>query len=229
LGFSSGLINSGYGVSFDFVDHDSLLTFSLGDHNRSILLSLDLFGLFLSVSMELILLLINSRSFDLHPELVHLSLIRSLKISELLLLLILKGQFPVLLLFLVVLKFKLESGFFLEGSNELWIHMYVCDVTLFECDTVLGELEVELLHHRLGHVGLEIEDLTKPDRVDEGPHVLFNLGCKKLVKSCSTEFIDKVHNLSLNYWHSKGKMDIHVNIGIILGRTSLDWGIVVND
>jgi len=63
---------------------------------------------------------------------------------------------------------------------------------LIERNTVEGELFIKFVNHGVGHVRFEIEDLMEPDSIDEVSHVLLNFSGKKLIKSCSSKFVDEI-------------------------------------
>jgi hypothetical protein len=94
-------------------------------------------------------------SFQLH----HFSLVVSLLISQFLVLLILQSKFLVLLLFLVILKLKLQSCLLLKGTDQLRVHDNIGYVTLLKLDTIHLEFPVQLSHHSVSHVRLEIKNL----------------------------------------------------------------------
>ena len=129
------------------------------------------------------MLLVDLGSGDLLLQLVELSLVDSLEISELLLLLVVECELLVFLFLLVIFELYLKSCFLLEGTDQLWVNDNVGDVTLFEHDSVRGKLRVQILHHCVSHIRLQIKDLRQPDTVDECSHVFFDLGCKQFIES----------------------------------------------
>jgi hypothetical protein len=206
-----------------------LHTLSLCDENRSFLLSLSLGNILFGVGLELLLLLVDLSSSDLLLELIKLSLVDSLEVSELLLLLIVESQLLVFLLLFVILKLDLKSGFLLKGSNQLRIDNNIGDVTLFKLDAIWTELCVKVVHHCVSHIRLQIKDLGQPDTVDESSHILLNLCCEKFIKSSSTQFINKSFDSLLINGKSECEMNVNINKSIILGWASLNWSIIVDN
>jgi hypothetical protein len=165
----------------------------------------------------------------LGSQLEHFSFIGSLLISEFLVLLIFERKFLVFLLFLVVLKFKLQSGLLLKSTDQLRVYNNIGDVTLLKHDTILLELAVQLSHHSVSHIRLQIENLRQPNAVDKCSHVFFNFSGQKLIESSSTKLVHKVlYELSI-LRHSEGEMNIDINVSVILSWASLDWSVIVDD
>jgi hypothetical protein len=73
----------------------------------------------------------------------------------------------------VILQLELNLSLFSKCLDKILIDLNIGDIALFELDTVLSELSVEFLHHGLGHVRLQVKDLTQPDTVDEVTDVFF--------------------------------------------------------
>ena len=71
--------------------------------------------------------------------------------------------------------------------------------------------------------------MGQPDAVDEGPHILFDLGGQELVESSGAEFVNELLDELLVLRHSESKMDIDIDVCIVLGWAPLDRSIVVND
>jgi len=152
LSISLGSINLGNSVSLNLIDYNLLHTLSIGDENRCLLLSLGLGYLLVGIGLKFLLLLVNLCTSDLLFKLVEFSLVHSLQVSELLLFLIVKGKFLILLLLLVILQLDLKTGLFLESTDQLRVHDYVGDVTLFKLDSIWCELHVQVGHHGVGHI-----------------------------------------------------------------------------
>jgi len=110
-------------------------------------------NIFISISLNLILLLVKPGSLNVLSKLIHSSLITSLKIGEFLLFLIFKSKLLVLVIFLMILEFKLESGPLLETLKKFWVDLNICNVTLLKSDSEFGlKCFIEIGHHVLGHV-----------------------------------------------------------------------------
>lgn len=152
LSIGLGLVDLLNGISSDLVHHNLLLTLGISDQYRSSLLCLGLGNLFVSIGFELLLFLIDLGSSDLLLELIELSLIDSLEISELLLLLVIESQLLILLLFLVILELNLQPGLLLKCPDKLRIDNNIGDVALFKLDSILLKLSIEIMHHLIRHV-----------------------------------------------------------------------------
>jgi len=59
----------------------------------------------------------------------------------------------------MVLECKLNFSSRLKSSDKFIIDNYIGNVTLFESNTILSELPVEVLHHDVSHIRLKIKDL----------------------------------------------------------------------
>lgn len=129
----------------------------------------------------------------------------------------------------MVFKLELNFSFLLKSFLKLSIDLNMGNGALIECDTVEGEFLIKLVNHRTGHVRFEIKDLMKPDSIDKVSHVLFNLCSKKLIKPSSSEFVNKILNHLWISWESESEMDVNIDVSIILGWTSLNWGVIVDD
>jgi hypothetical protein len=155
LGLSLGLIHQSDCISLDLIDHNALLTPGSGQQNCCLLFCLDSGDIFLSTGLQLVLLLINPGSLDILTQLIHPSFVTSLKIGELLLLLILEGQCLVLVILLMVPELELKSCPLTKSGKEIWIDCDLCDVTLLKPNaefTIKGS--VKLGHHVIGHIRL---------------------------------------------------------------------------
>lgn len=115
-------------------------------------------------------------------------------------LLIVKCELLVLLFLFVILELDLESSLFLKGTDQLWVYDDVSHIALFKLDAVALELGVQVVHHSVGHVRLQVEYLTEPNTVDECSHVLFHLGSKELIESTGSELVDECFDQLLINW-----------------------------
>jgi len=74
----------------------------------------------------------------------------------------------------MISELNLESGLLSEGTNQLGVNNNVGNITLLESDTILAELTVQLLHHIIGHVWFQIENLVKENSINEISNVFFH-------------------------------------------------------
>lgn len=159
-----------------------------------------------------------------------LSFILILQKSQFLLFLILKGQLKVLLLLLMILELNLEASLLSQSLDHLWVHVDTSNIALFESDTVLEELLVQLLHHVLRHVRFQVEHLIQEDRVDEVTDVFLEFGGQKLIKSTGTKSVhEHVHQFLVALWQSEREMDVHIYESIVFRWAFLNWCIIVNN
>ena len=124
---------------------------------------------------------------------------------------------------------KLDFSLFRKSIFQLCVNDNFCNITLFEDNTVLRELMVQLSHHLGCHIGLKIKNVYKPHTLDEISDIFFNFCSKELIKSTSTEFVNEILNLFSLLRKSESEMEININISIILGWASLNWSIIVNN
>ena len=155
---------------------NSLFTLDLSDKYSAILLSLNDSDFLRGSGSHFELILLDPGTINSGLQVLHLSVIRSLLIRQLLSLLILKGQLLITILLDVILKRVLKLGSLFKGLGEGRINVDICDVAGVEIDTEVVELLIEILDHLLCHLTLQVEDLIQPDTVDEDSNTLINFG-----------------------------------------------------
>lgn len=107
--------------------------------------------------------------------------------------------------------------------------MHVSHVAVLKDDTEDRELLVEVLNHGAGHVALEVEHLREPDAINEVPNALVNLSVEHLIKPTCAKLVDEVLDFLLSTRHAEREVKVHANVGVVLRRAVMDWGIVVDD
>ena len=149
---------------------------------------------------------------------MHLTVILTLHVSELLVLLVLQRQLLVAILLDMVCQHVLALGLFFKGLSQRLIDVDVGDVAVLENDTEVLELLVQVFDHLGCHLALQIENLTQPDAVDECTDTLIDFGIEKLVKAAGSQAVHEVLDLHLLARHAEREIEIDVNVGVVLGR-----------
>ena len=153
---------------------------------------------------------------------MHLAVIRTLHVSELLVLGIFQCQLLVAILLDMVSQHVLALGLFFEGLSQGLVYVDIGDVAVLENDTEVLELMVQVLNHPACHLTLEIEDLTQPNAVDEFADTFINFGIEKLIKAASSQAIDEVLDLDLLTRHAEREIEIDVDVSVVLGRAVMN-------
>jgi hypothetical protein len=122
----------------------------------------------------------------------------------------------------VVSQHVLALGFLLEGLSQGLVNVDIGDIAVLEYDTEVLELLIQILDHLACHLTLQIEDLTKPDAVDECTDSLIDFGIEKLVKAAGTQAVHEVLDLDLFTRHAEREIEIDVYVGIVLGRAVMN-------
>lgn len=226
-GFS--IISQSNSLGFNLVYNNSLLTFSLCDQDGSIFLSVNNCRSFFSMSLNFILLLISGSSLNFLWELIHFSLVNSLKICQFLSFFIFKSKLFVLLIFQMIFVSKLNFGLFRKSIFQLLVDDNIGNIALLEDNTILRKFMVQLIHHSVSHIRFKIKNIYKPYTLDEISDIFFDFGCKEFIKSSCSKLVNESFNLLLILWKSESEMNIYINISIIFGWASLNWCIIVNN
>ena len=100
--------------------------------------------------------------------------------------------------------------------------MHVLNIAVFKNNSKLGEFNVKLLDHLLGHLSLQVKDLAQPDTVNKSSNVFVYLSIEEFIKSTCSQSVDKVFYFRLLSWHSEGKVEINRNVSIIFGWTVMN-------
>ena len=88
------------------------------------------------VCLKLCLFLVNLGSGDFHLKFIELSFVVSLKICELLLLLIVQSELLVFLLLIMILELDLKSCLLLESTDKLRVNNNIGDIALLKLDSI---------------------------------------------------------------------------------------------
>lgn len=91
---------------------------------------------------------------------MHLPVVRTLHVSELLVLGVFQGQLLVAILLDMVGQHVLALGLFFEGLSQGLVDIDISDVAVLENYTEVLELLVQIFDHFTSHLTLKIEDLT---------------------------------------------------------------------
>jgi len=175
------------------------------------------------------LLLVNLGTLDLLVEFEEFPLVLSLQRRQLLVFVIPKVLNPQIVVLLVILEAELQLCLLLKGTLQAWVDVDVQDLAALEADAVCAELFVEIGDHSDGHVRLQIEDLRKPDRVDEASHGLISLSRQQLIEAASAQAVDEFLNFLLDLRHAEREVNVDIDVGVVLGRAALDGRIVIDD
>ena len=163
--------------------------------------------------------MLDTSTGNLRLKVLHLTIIFSLHVSQFLVLLILKSQFLITILLDVVSQHVLALGLLFESLSQGLINVDISDVAVFENDTEVLKLLIQILDHFGSHFTLKIEDLAEPDTVNEYSDAFIDLSIEKLIESAGTKTIHEILDLVLLAWHTEREIQINVDIGVVLGRT----------
>lgn len=225
----SGLVDKLDDLSLNLALGGILLTLNLSDEHVADLFSLDDCDLLVSGRSHADLVLLNFSTRDLRVEILHLSVVVSLHIGQLLILLILKSELLIPILLDMVGEHVLALGLLFEGLSQGLINVDVGHVTVLKDDTEGGELLIQIGYHLSGHISLEIKDLREPDAIDEVPDALIDLRVEKLIESASAKLIHEGLNFLRTSRHAEGEVEVDRDIGVVLGGTVVDRRIVVHN
>jgi hypothetical protein len=216
-GCSSRLVDDLDDLSFYLRLIGVLLTFNLSDQDGTDFLCLNNCDFLGSSRTHSELILLDTGTGDLRNQVLHLAVIRTLHVSELLVLGIFQRQLLVAILLDVVGQHVLALGLFLEGLSQGLVNVDIGDVAVLENDTKVLKLLIQVLDHLACHLTLQIEDLTQPDAVDECSDTLIDFGIEKLVKAAGSQAVNEVLDLDLFTRHAEREIEIDVDIGVVLG------------
>ena len=170
---------------------------------------------------------------------MHLSIVLTLHVGQLLVLLVLQGQLLVAILLDVVGEHVLALGLLLEGLSECLVDIDVGDIAVLEDDTEVLELLIQILDHLACHLALQVEHLTQPDPVYESSDAFIDFGIEKLIEAAGAQTVHEILNLYLLTWHAEREVQIDVDIGVVLGGAVMNleirlrlvsyWGVIVDD
>lgn len=216
------LHNLGLNLSFNSV----LLTLDLSDEDSADLLGLDDADLLVSLRAHPQLVLLHTGSLDLRLQVLHLSIILSLHVGQLLILRVLQGQLLVAILLDVVCQHVLALGLLLEGLSEGLVDVYVGDVAVLEDDAEELKLMIQVLDHLLSHLTLQVEHLTQPDAVNEESDTLVYLGVEEFIETAGAQAVHEILDLDFLGWHAEREVQIDVYVGIVLGGAVMNLAIM---
>ena len=168
------------------------------------------------------LVLLDTGTGYLGNQVLHLAVILTLHVSELLVLGVFQRQLLVAILLDVVSQHVLALGFLLEGLSQGLVNVDIGDVAVLEYDTEVLKLLIQVLDHLACHLTLQIEDLTQPDAVDECTDSLIDFGIEKFVKAACTQAVHEVLDFDLFTRHAEREIEIDVYVGIVLGRAVMN-------
>lgn len=199
-----------------------LFTFYLSDQDCTDFLGLNNCDFLCSGRTHSELILLDTGTGNLRNQVLHLAVILTLHVSELLVLGVFQRQLLVSILLDVVCQHVLALGLFLEGLGQGLVNVDIGDVAVLENDTEVLELLIQVLNHLASHLTLQIEDLTQPDAVDECTDSLIDFGIEKLVEAAGSQAVNEVLDLNLFTRHAEREIEVDVDVGVVLGRAVMN-------
>jgi len=92
----------------------------------------------------------------------------------------------------MILKRVLKLGLFLQSLRELRVDVDVSDVAIFEVNSKVLKLRVQILDHLRCHLTFEVKNLAQPYRVDERADAFVDFREKQLVETARAQTVHEV-------------------------------------
>lgn len=198
------------------------LTLYLGNQDSADLFSFNDGDFLGSLSAHSELILFDTSTSNLRLKVLHLTIIFSLHVSQLLILLILQSQFLVAVFLDVISKHVFALSLFFESLSQGLIDVDISDVAVFENDAEILKLLIQILDHFGSHFTLKIKDLAEPDAIDEYSDAFIDLSIEKLIETAGTETVHEILHLVLLTRHTEREIQINVDIGVVLSGAVVD-------